>query len=58
MELKQKDRIAEAVQILRGIRDLCIILEEGKDKPCTTYIVFIAAIEKSVGILECAGQTD
>ena len=58
MELKEKDRIAEAVQILRGIRDLCIIFEEGRDIPSSTYIVLIAAIERAVRILECARLTD
>ena len=58
MELKEQDRIDEAVQILRGIRDLCIIFEEGKDIPRSAYIVLIAAIERAVGILEDTKQTE
>lgn len=56
--LKEKDEIAEAVQIMRGIRDLCIIFEEGKDIPRSAYIVLIAAIERAVGILEDTEQTE
>ena len=52
MELKQKDRIGEAVQILGGIRDLCILFEESRDIPHSAYIVLITAIDKVVGILE------
>ena len=58
MELKEKDRIAEAVQILRGIRDLCIVFEEGRDIPSSAYIVLIAAIERAVGILETTEQSE
>ena len=58
MELKEKDRLAEAVQIMRGIRDLCIIFEESRDIPRSAYIVLIAAIERAVGILEDTEQTE
>lgn len=58
MELKEKDRIAEAVQIMRGIRELCIIFEEGRDIPSSAYIVLIAAIERAVGILEVTEQSE
>ena len=52
MDLKQKDRIEEMIQILGGIRDLCIFFEEAKNIPQTVYVVIIAAIEKVVGLLE------
>ena len=52
MDLKRKDQIGEVIQILGGIRDLCIFFEEGRDIPRTVYVVIIAAIEKTVGLLE------
>ena len=56
--LKQKDKIGEALQILNGVRELCIILEEGKDIPQSVYVVLQAAIERAVDILMDAAALD
>ena len=52
VELKEKDKIGEVVQILSGVRDLCVILEEGQDIPCTAFAALQAAIERAIGILD------
>ena len=56
--MKQKDKIGEALQILNGVRELCIILEEGKDIPQSVYVVLQAAIERAVDILMDAAALD
>ncbi len=52
MDLNQKDRIGEAIQIVNGIRDLCIVLEAGKDIPRSAFIVLQTAAERAVSIME------
>ena len=52
MDLKQKDRIGEAIQIINGIRDLCILLEVGKDIPHSAFVVLQTAAERAVSIME------
>ena len=58
MDLRRKDKIDEAVQILKGARELCVILEEGKDIPRPVYVVLQAAIERAVSILVDAAAPD
>lgn len=54
MELKERDRVEAAVEILDGIRDICIVFEEvrGKELPRSVFIVLETALEKAGGLLK------
>lgn len=54
MNLKEKDRLAEAVELLEGCRDACIVFEERKEKeiPLTVFIVIETVLEKAAGLLK------
>ncbi|MEY8335794.1 hypothetical protein AALB53_22350 [Lachnospiraceae bacterium 47-T17] len=54
MELKERDRIEAAVEILDGIRDICIIFEEvrGKELPLGVFVVLETALEKAGRLLK------
>ena len=54
METEGKDRIDEALEIMRGIKDICIVFEENREKdlPKTAYIVLEAALDRAIKSLE------
>ena len=54
MDMKERDRIEAAVEILDGIRDICIVFEEvrGKELPMSVFIVLETALEKAGSLLK------
>ena len=54
MEMKERNKVEEAVEILDGIRDICIVFEEvrGKELPLSVFIVLETALEKAGGLLK------
>ena len=51
MEIREKDRIDEALEIMAGIKGLCVILEECRDPPRTAYIVIKTALNRAEELL-------
>lgn len=54
MELKQIDQIEETAQILNGLRDFCMIIENPavKDVPETVFVVIGVALNRATLLIE------
>lgn len=56
VELKERDNLQYAAQILNGIRDSMMLLENSVESavPVSICIVFETAVEKAVSLLDAA----
>ena len=54
MDMKERDKVEAAVEILDGIRDICVVFEEarGKELPLSVFIVLDTALEKAGELLK------
>lgn len=54
MEIKQLEKVSHAGEILQGLRDLCMVLQEPavKDIPPTVFEVIKTGLESAQSLLE------
>lgn len=54
MKLKQMDQLEEAIQVLNGMRELCVVLEHPKidDIPNAVFTVFEMSVTRASGLIE------